>query len=84
MGSKGARTSPALEEVGVVTMPGTHVTNQGREPKPKTGGSRPGLSIPGTTPTSDREAGTHKNDPNTIWKVEQITTKQPTTEGSPL
>ena len=37
---------------GVVNAPGTHVVFQGREPKPKTGGSQPGSSSRGTTPPS--------------------------------
>ena len=42
-----------LVEDGVVPNPGTHVVDQGREPKPKTGGSRPGHTYRGTTPSSE-------------------------------
>ena len=42
---------------GVVNAPGTHAAYQGREPKPKTGGSRPGSSSRGTTPPS--QSGVH-------------------------
>ena len=48
-------------EVGVVTIPGTHVTDQGREPKPNTGGSRPGGPYRGTTPTSSRGTGSNQS-----------------------
>ena len=40
-----------LVEDGVVYIPGTHVVNQGREVKPKTGTSRPGDTSRETTPS---------------------------------
>ena len=49
---------PVLVEVGVAP-PGTHETNQAREPKPKTGGSRVGGPYRGTSPTSNTGTGTH-------------------------
>ena len=50
------RGDPAIRvEEGVVPNPGSHEANQGRVPKPKTGGSRPGSPYRGTTPPSDKE-----------------------------
>ena len=49
---------PVLVEVGV-DPPGTHGTNQAREPKPKTGGSRAGGPYRGTSPTSHTGTGKH-------------------------
>ena len=71
---EGAFSKGSPVGVGVVTIPGAHETNQGREPKPKTGGSRPGSPYQGTTPTTYKGTGTDKlySDFNTIWEVEDV------------
>ena len=67
--SIGLGSRPVLVEVGVAP-PGTHVTYQTREPKPKTGGSRAGGPSRGSTPTSDTGSGTNNKLSNTIWEEE--------------